>query len=79
VVEKGTAVKARALNRPVYGKTGTSSNNADALFIGFDDKLAAGVWVGRDDNTSIGRRQTGAAAALPIWMAFMDQIGGEQR
>lgn len=78
VVEKGTAVKARALNRPVYGKTGTSSNNADALFIGFDDKLAAGVWVGRDDNTSIGRRQTGAAAALPIWMAFMDQNSGDR-
>ncbi len=71
VVEKGTAVKARALNRPVFGKTGTSNNNVDALFVGFDDNLAVGVWVGRDDNTPIGRKQTGARAALPIWMDFM--------
>jgi penicillin-binding protein 1A len=77
VVEKGTAVKARSLNRPVFGKTGTSNNNADALFVGFDDELVVGVWVGRDDNTPIGRRQTGGAAALPIWMAFMDQASGE--
>lgn len=78
VVEKGTAVKARSLNRPVFGKTGTSNNNADALFVGFDDELVVGVWVGRDDNTSIGRKQTGGAAALPIWMAFMDKASGEE-
>ena len=71
VVQKGTAVKARSLGRQVYGKTGTSNNNVDALFLGFDDNLAVGVWVGRDDNTSIGRKQTGARAALPIWMDFM--------
>ena len=37
-----------------------------------------GVWVGRDDNTPIGRKQTGGAAALPIWMAFMDKASGEE-
>jgi penicillin-binding protein 1A len=78
VVEKGTAVKARSLNRPVFGKTGTSNNNADALFVGFDDELVVGVWVGRDDNTPIGRKQTDGATALPIWMAFMDQASGEE-
>ncbi len=74
VVQKGTARKARQLNRPVYGKTGTSNDNADALFIGFDDKWAVGVWVGRDDNTPIGENMTGGRAALPIWMDFMRQI-----
>jgi penicillin-binding protein 1A len=78
VVEKGTAVGARALNRPVFGKTGTSSNNVDALFIGFDDHLAVGVWVGRDDNTPIGPKQTGAKAALPIWMNFMARAAHTQ-
>jgi penicillin-binding protein 1A len=71
VTSDGTGAKARQLGIPVYGKTGTTNKNADALFIGFDDQLAVGVWVGRDDNTSIGSKQTGASAALPIWMDFM--------
>jgi len=71
VVDEGTAVKAKALNRPVYGKTGTTNDYTDAWFIGFDDRLVVGVWVGRDNHKPIGPKETGAQAALPIWMEFM--------
>jgi penicillin-binding protein 1A len=71
VVEEGTAVRARELNRLVYGKTGTTNDYTDAWFIGFDDRLVLGVWVGRDDHKPIGPKETGASAALPIWIEFM--------
>jgi penicillin-binding protein 1A len=71
VVDEGTAVKAKALKRPVYGKTGTTNDYTDAWFIGFDDRLVVGVWVGRDNHKPIGPKETGAQAALPIWMEFM--------
>lgn len=71
VVEEGTAVKAKELKRPVYGKTGTTNDYTDAWFIGFDERLAAGVWVGRDNHTPLGPRETGARAALPVWIDFM--------
>jgi penicillin-binding protein 1A len=74
VVQEGTAKKAKDLNRKVYGKTGTTNQHADALFVGFDNKLVVGVWVGKDDHTSIGGKETGASAALPIWMEFMQSI-----
>jgi penicillin-binding protein 1A len=74
VVETGTGQRARQLNRTVYGKTGTTNSYTDAWFIGFDDRLVVGVWVGRDNHTPIGRRETGASAALPIWMEFMKTI-----
>jgi penicillin-binding protein 1A len=59
----------------VYGKTGTTNDYTDAWFIGFDDSLAVGVWVGRDDHTPIGNKETGATAALPIWIDFMKRVG----
>jgi penicillin-binding protein 1A len=62
------------LGRTVYGKTGTTNGNADALFIGFDASLVVGVWVGRDDRSPIGPKETGARAALPIWVEFMKQV-----
>ncbi len=74
VVETGTGQRARQLNRPVYGKTGTTNSYTDAWFIGFDDRLVVGVWVGRDNHTPIGHRMTGASAALPIWVEFMKTI-----
>lgn len=74
VVEEGTARSAKELKRPVYGKTGTTNDYTDAWFIGFDDKLAVGVWVGRDDHTPIGSKETGSKAALPIWIEFMGKI-----
>jgi len=74
VVEEGTAMKARELKRTVYGKTGTTNDYSDAWFIGFDDRLVVGVWVGRDDHTPIGPREAGARAALPIWIDFMKKV-----
>ena len=74
VVQEGTARRAASLEKEVYGKTGTTNDNADAWFIGFDDTTIAGVWVGRDDRTTISGAETGASAALPIWMEFMESI-----
>lgn len=71
VVEEGTAQRARELKRTLYGKTGTTNDYSDAWFIGFDDRLVVGVWVGRDNHKPIGTKETGARAALPIWMEFM--------
>ncbi|MFO0754101.1 MAG: PBP1A family penicillin-binding protein [Thermodesulfovibrionales bacterium] len=73
VVEMGTATKAKELGRPVYGKTGTTNDFSDAWFIGFDDRLVVGVWVGRDNHKPIGAKEAGAKAALPIWIEFMKQ------
>jgi penicillin-binding protein 1A len=74
VVQHGTGQRAKALGRPIAGKTGTSSDYADAWFIGYTPSLLAGVWVGFDDKTSLGMNETGARAALPIWISFMDQV-----
>lgn len=71
VVERGTGWKARALGRPVAGKTGTTNDYRDAWFIGYTPVLVSGVWVGYDDQRSLGPRATGARAALPIWIDFM--------
>jgi penicillin-binding protein 1A len=73
VVEHGTGRKMKALGRPVAGKTGTTNDLRDAWFIGFTPRLVCGVWVGRDDNRPLGRRETGARAAGPIWLYFMQQ------
>ncbi len=74
VVLNGTAMRAKVIERPVYGKTGTTDDYSDAWFIGFDDNYAVGVWVGRDNHKPIGHGETGGAAALPIWIAFMNNI-----
>ncbi|MEO5360656.1 MAG: PBP1A family penicillin-binding protein [Nitrospirota bacterium] len=71
VVTEGTSIAAKSLNRPVYGKTGTTDGYKDAWFIGFDDELTVGVWVGRDNNRPIGDEMSGSHAALPIWINFM--------
>jgi len=71
VIETGTAVKAKEIKKMVYGKTGTTNNFSDAWCIGFDDNLVVGVWVGRDNHKPIGPKETGAQAALPLWMDFM--------
>lgn len=74
VIEHGTGWKARELKRPLAGKTGTTNEYSDAWFIGYSPSLVAGVWVGYDDHRSIGAKETGARAALPIWMDFMKEI-----
>jgi penicillin-binding protein 1A len=71
VVQHGTGQRAKILGRPIAGKTGTSSDYSDAWFIGYTPSLLAGVWVGFDDKTSLGKNETGARAALPIWISFM--------
>jgi membrane carboxypeptidase/penicillin-binding protein len=71
VVERGTGWKARDVGRPVAGKTGTTNDYHDAWFIGYSPLLVAGVWVGYDDQHSLGPRATGARAALPLWIDFM--------
>lgn len=78
VIQEGTGRRARHLPSPLAGKTGTTDNYRDALFIGFSPTRAAGVWVGRDLPTPIGPRETGARAALPIWMDVMTEaLAGE--
>ncbi|HWF40143.1 MAG TPA: PBP1A family penicillin-binding protein [Candidatus Acidoferrales bacterium] len=72
VVQFGTGVRAKQLGRPSGGKTGTTNDFTDAWYIGFTPRLTAGVWVGNDDKRiSLGKKETGAQAALPIWLKFM--------
>jgi penicillin-binding protein 1A len=71
VVQRGTAASAASLNWPLAGKTGTVDDNTDAWFVGFDPDITVGVWVGHDEKRPIGRNETGATAALPIWIDFM--------
>ena len=71
VIKEGSGRKALILKHPVAGKTGTTDGSRDALFIGFSPSISTGVWVGQDDLTTLGGMETGAKAALPIWIAFM--------
>ncbi|MFC1825771.1 penicillin-binding protein 1A [Thermodesulfobacteriota bacterium] len=71
VIREGTGKNARVIKHPVAGKTGTTNDYKDALFIGFSPSIVAGVWVGQDNFTTLGDRETGAKAALPIWIEFM--------
>ncbi|HEU5334434.1 MAG TPA: penicillin-binding transpeptidase domain-containing protein, partial [Terriglobales bacterium] len=72
VVLHGTAVAASRLPYPLAGKTGTTNDFTDAWFVGFSPHLTCGVWVGYDQKKSLGSRETGSRAALPIWMEFME-------
>jgi penicillin-binding protein 1A len=71
VVQNGTGAKAATLKWPLGGKTGTTDDNSDAWFLGFDPDITVGVWVGHDERKPLGPSETGAVAALPIWMDFM--------
>jgi len=73
VIEDGTGWRAKALGRAVAGKTGTTNNTNDAWFLGYTPSLAAGAWVGYDGEQPLGRNETGAVAALPIWLKFMEE------
>jgi len=74
VVQHGTGWRARSLGRPVAAKTGTTDQFMDAWFIGYTPELITGVWVGFDEERSLGENETGARAASPIWVAFMSRI-----
>jgi len=71
VVLRGTAVAAAKMPFPVAGKTGTTNDFTDAWFMGFSPTLTCGVWMGFDEKKTLGAKETGAHAALPIWMNFM--------
>ncbi|HUO24752.1 MAG TPA: PBP1A family penicillin-binding protein [Candidatus Aquilonibacter sp.] len=72
VVLHGTGIAASKMPYPLAGKTGTTNDFTDAWFVGFSPTLTCGVWVGYDEKISLGARETGARAALPIWMNFMN-------
>jgi penicillin-binding protein 1A len=74
VIQFGTGVAAKPLGRPAAGKTGTTQDYTDAWFVGFTPQVTSGVWVGFDDKQiSLGKKETGARAALPIWLEFMQK------
>jgi penicillin-binding protein 1A len=72
VVLHGTGVAASKMPFPVAGKTGTTNDFTDAWFVGFSPSMTCGVWVGFDEKKTLGAKETGAHAALPIWMNFMN-------
>jgi penicillin-binding protein 1A len=75
VVRGGTAARAMQLGRQdLAGKTGTTNENVDAWFCGFNAAMVAVAWIGFDQPKTLGTNETGAVAALPIWMAFMAKV-----
>ncbi len=74
VVEEGTGKRAQKVPGTSGGKTGTSNDNRDAWFIGFNGDLIAGVWVGYDKNKSLGGYENGSRTALPIWCDFISSV-----
>ena len=73
VVHRGTGRRARNLGHAVAGKTGTTNDFTDAWFVGYLPNLVAGVWVGFDERRTLGDREAGSVAALPIWKEFMQK------
>ncbi len=74
VVEHGTGYKAKELNRPAAGKTGTTNDESDAWFIAYVPDLIAGVWIGYDNRKPIGDKMTGGVIAAPIWLDYMQDV-----
>ena len=70
-VQRGTAKKLRDLKVPLAGKTGTTNDNFDAWFIGYNSNLVVGVYIGFDNPKTLGKYETGSKAALPIFKNFM--------
>ena len=71
VTHFGTGAAAAQLKHPLGGKTGTTNDFTDAWFIGFSPSVTCGTWIGYDDRRTLGEKETGARAALPMWMDFM--------
>jgi penicillin-binding protein 1A len=71
VVQHGTGQRIKALGRPSAGKTGTTNDMYDAWYIGYTPDMVTGVWVGFDTEAPLGKAETGASAASPIWLGFM--------
>ena len=73
VVQRGTGVRLRSLNRPIAGKTGTTNESRDAWFMGFTPNLVVGVYTGFDNPRSLGKKETGSSVAVPIFKGFMEE------
>ena len=73
VVKRGTGKRLRDLNLDLAGKTGTTNKNTDTWFIGFTSKVVIGVYVGMDEPKSLGRYETGAKTAMPVFKDFVKQ------
>jgi penicillin-binding protein 1A len=71
VVQHGTAVSAASTKLPLAGKTGTTNDFTDAWFVGFSPNITCGVWIGYDEKKTLGAKESGAHAALPMWIEFM--------
>lgn len=78
VVQRGTAAQLKTLGRPLAGKTGTTNESKDTWFIGFSPDLVAGVFIGFDEPRSLGKRETGSSAALPVFRDFMEEALKDQ-
>ncbi|MGV8057961.1 MAG: penicillin-binding protein 1A [Smithellaceae bacterium] len=74
VVESGTGRRVKSIGRPIAGKTGTTNDVRDAWFIGFTPSVITGVWVGFDQEISLGKQEVGGRAAAPIWLYFMEKF-----
>jgi penicillin-binding protein 1A len=74
VIKRGTGRKLKNLNLSLAGKTGTTNKNMDAWFMGFTSKLVIGVYVGFDEPKTLGKYETGAKAALPIFKKFIKKV-----
>ncbi|MYF48399.1 MAG: PBP1A family penicillin-binding protein [Candidatus Dadabacteria bacterium] len=75
VISEGTGLLSNPLNSKarIAGKTGTTNDYTDAWFIGYSPMVVTGVWVGKDDNTSLGDKESGSLAAVPVWKEFMSK------
>ena len=73
VVQRGTAVKAKALGKTLAGKTGTTNESKDVWFVGFSPDLVVGTYIGYDQPKNLGEKETGGTAALPIFISFMQE------
>ncbi len=73
VVERGTGRRALRIGKPVAGKTGTTDDYRDAIFVGFSPDLVVGVRIGFDDNRSLGEGEAGGSVATPIFTEFMEK------
>ena len=74
VVESGTGRRVKSIGRPIAGKTGTTNDVRDAWFLGFTPSVVTGVWVGFDQEMSLGKQEVGGRAAAPIWLYFMEKF-----
>jgi penicillin-binding protein 1A len=78
VIQRGTAGTAADMRGHFAGKTGTTDDFTDSWFLGFNPNLVCGVWTGRDDHKPLGRNETGARVALPVWRKFMEKATAGQ-